>query len=83
MGMYQYEKRITTIVIALSDIHATKDVLQWLHDNEMEIYGIVSKRGNGRGVQLAIRVCLSINKSVLHPRRLLHASQQTAAALAR
>ena len=33
--------------------------------------------------QLAIRVCLSINKNVLHPRRLLHAAQQTAAALAR
>lgn len=59
MGMYQHEKRITTIVIALSDINATKDVLQWLHDNEVEIYGVVSKRGNGRGVQLTIRVCFA------------------------
>ena len=33
MGMYQHEKRITTIVIALSDINATKDVFQWLHEN--------------------------------------------------
>ena len=59
MGMYQYEKRITTIVIVLSDIHATKDVLQWLHNNEVEIYSVVSGRRNGRGAQLTIRVCFA------------------------
>lgn len=59
INMYKREKQTTTIVVELSDIDATKDVLQWLHDREAEIQGVVSKRASGRSVQLTIHVCFA------------------------
>ena len=59
IGMYKREKQATTIVVELSDIDATQEILQWLHDHEAEIQGMVSKRLAGRSVQLTIHVCFA------------------------
>lgn len=59
INMYKRESQTTTIIIGVSDMTETKQIMQWLREHGAEIQGVVSRRTAEQDIQLTIRACFA------------------------